>query len=96
MRAATMPKAPAHNPAHALRERSACVDAAIYAQPVDTDHCTEAGAARLKNRIEQYWRERGYSVQVMPVRAPFASEMRSARVDLRSDMVDGMPRGART
>ncbi|MEO0881431.1 MAG: hypothetical protein AAFY34_01750 [Pseudomonadota bacterium] len=56
------------------------------------DWCTEDGAKRLKHKIEQYWSERGYEVNVDLVDACFIAAMRSARTDVRSNMVNGMPR----
>lgn len=57
-----------------------------------TDH---AGASELKARIEAYWRQRGHDVQVMLIEAPFAPALRSARYDVRSEMVNGLPRALR-
>ena len=45
----------------------------------------------MKQRIEEYWRERGYTVDVKLVEAGFVAAMRSARTDVRSDMVNGFP-----
>jgi hypothetical protein len=56
------------------------------------DWCTIEGADRLKRRIVEYWSERGYNVDIKLVDAGFMPAMRSARCDLRSDMVNGMPR----
>lgn len=56
------------------------------------DWCTSEGARRLKQKIEGYWRERGYEVEISLVEAGFMPAMRSARTDVRSDMVNGMPR----
>lgn len=56
------------------------------------DFCTPRGAGRLKEKIEEYWQERGYAVDVEIVDAGFVSAMRSARADVRSDMINGMPR----
>ncbi|MCG8442532.1 MAG: hypothetical protein MI723_12055 [Caulobacterales bacterium] len=56
------------------------------------DWCTQEGARRLKQKIEAYWRDRGYDVEVKLVEAGFMPAMRSARTDVRSDMVNGMPR----
>ena len=56
------------------------------------DWCNEDGAKRLKLKIEQYWSERGYDVNVDLVDACFIAAMRSARTDVRSNMVNGMPR----
>jgi hypothetical protein len=58
---------------------------------MDYDFCNADGARRLKQRIEEYWRERGYSVDVKLIEAGFVAAMRSARTDVRSDMVNGMP-----
>jgi hypothetical protein len=56
------------------------------------DWCTSEGARRLKQKIEAYWRDRGYEVDISLVEAGFMPAMRSARTDVRSDMVNGMPR----
>jgi hypothetical protein len=53
-----------------------------------------AGAAELKTRIESYWRERGHDVQVMLVEGSFTPALRASRVDVRSDLVNGLPRAA--
>ncbi|MGE0597719.1 MAG: phosphoglycolate phosphatase [Hyphomonadaceae bacterium] len=58
---------------------------------MDHDFCNVDGARRLKQRIEEYWRERGYAVEVKLIEAGFVAAMRSARTDVRSDMVNGMP-----
>jgi|CXWL01.1.fsa_nt_gi hypothetical protein len=58
---------------------------------MDHDFCNVDGARRLKQRIEEYWRERGYNVDVKLVEAGFIAAMRSARTDVRSDMVNGLP-----
>ena len=58
---------------------------------MEHDFCNPEGARRLKQRIEEYWRERGYAVDVKLVEAGFVAAMRSARTDVRSDMVNGFP-----
>lgn len=58
------------------------------------DLCTPEGARRLKERIEAYWRERGYEVNVDLVDAGFMPAMRSARTDVRSNLVNGLPKPA--
>lgn len=59
---------------------------------MDSDLCTAVGAKRLAETIQHYWRKRGYDVDVKLVDAGFSAAMRSTRTDVRSDMVDGMPR----
>jgi hypothetical protein len=59
---------------------------------MDNDFCTPDGARRLKQRIEDYWRDKGYAVDVKLVEAGFVPAMRSARFDVRSDLVNGIPR----
>lgn len=56
------------------------------------DWCDEDGAKRLREKINAYWSERGYEVDVDLVEAGFVPAMRSARTDVRSSMVNGMPR----
>ncbi len=58
---------------------------------MDHDFCNVDGARRLKQRIEEYWRERGFTVDIKLVEAGFVAAMRSARTDVRSDMVNGFP-----
>lgn len=57
-----------------------------------SDLCTKNGADRLALQIREFWRKRGYEVSVETREEGFISTMRSARTDLRSDMVNGMPR----
>ena len=58
-----------------------------------SDFCTFDGAKRLKNKIEEYWKNRGFDVNIDLVDAGFVPAMRSARTDVRSNMVNGMPQG---
>jgi hypothetical protein len=58
---------------------------------MDHDFCNVDGARRLKQRIEEYWRDRGFNVDVKLIEAGFVAAMRSARTDVRSDMVNGFP-----
>lgn len=55
--------------------------------------CNTHGAFKLKAKIESYWAERGAKVNVKVVDAEFTPALRSARADVRSDMVNGMPKG---
>ena len=57
-----------------------------------SDLCNNDGASRLANQIKEFWRKRGYDVDVETKAEGFVSTMRSARTDLRSDMINGMPR----
>ncbi|MEL6365189.1 MAG: phosphoglycolate phosphatase [Pseudomonadota bacterium] len=55
------------------------------------DHCTKDGASHLKSLIENYWRRKGFDVDVELVSEGFVPAMRSGRTDLRSNMINGMP-----
>lgn len=57
------------------------------------NYTDRAGASSLKERIQAYWRERGHEVEVHLVEAPFTPAVRAARFDLRSEMINGLPRG---
>jgi hypothetical protein len=57
-----------------------------------SDYCSNDGAARLQSIIRDYWRKQGYDVDVKLVQEGFVSTMRSSRFDVRSNMVNGMPR----
>lgn len=56
------------------------------------DVCSKEGAKKLAAKIEAYWRERGQDVHIRFHDAGFVPSMRSARSDVRSDMVNGLPR----
>jgi len=58
------------------------------------DFCTREGAERLKAQIEAYWAERGKAVKINLVQAGFLPSMRSARTDVRSNMMNGVPVGS--
>ena len=60
----------------------------------ESDFCSREGAHALKAKIEAYWAERGHTVQVMLHNVGFHPAIRAARFDVRSDMVNGMPRNA--
>lgn len=60
----------------------------------EPDYCTEDGAASLKATIEAYWAKRGQHVLISLQNAGFHPAIRAARFDVRSDMVNGQPRGA--
>jgi len=55
------------------------------------DYCTREGAERLKDQIEAYWAERGHDVRVNLVSGGFLASMRSARTDVRSNLINGVP-----
>lgn len=57
-----------------------------------SDLCTGDGATRLATQIKEFWRKRGFEVDVETREEGFVATMRSGRTDLRSDMVNGMPR----
>ena len=48
----------------------------------------------LKEKIEAYWRERGQDVMIALHNVGFHPAIRAARYDVRSDMVNGMPRSS--
>lgn len=58
------------------------------------DYCSREGAIALKEKIEAYWRDRGHHVMVSLQNVGFHPAIRAARFDLRTDMVNGLPRGA--
>ncbi len=62
----------------------------------ESDFCSRGGAQALKSKIEAYWRERGHTVMVALHNVGFHPAIRAARFDVRSDMVNGMPREAAT
>lgn len=58
----------------------------------EVDYCSKEGAAALRRRIERYWAKQNYQVRTKSLYGDFTSTMRSGRYDVRSDMVDGLPR----
>lgn len=57
-----------------------------------TDYTTRKGANALADRIRGHWAKQGHHVSFKLQDAPFMPAMRSGRVDLRSDMLNGWPR----
>lgn len=57
-----------------------------------SDFCSREGASALKQQIEAYWQAKGAKVQVCLADAGFSPQVRIARFDVRSDMVNGLPR----
>lgn len=57
-----------------------------------SDFCSREGALALKEKIEAYWAERGQTVMIVLHNVGFHPAIRAARFDVRSDMVNGMPR----
>lgn len=57
------------------------------------DYCTHAGADVLRRKIESYWKERGCDVMVTLHNVGFHPAIRAARYEIRSDLVNGLPRG---
>lgn len=60
----------------------------------ESDFCSKDGALALKEKIEAYWRERGQNVMLSLHNVGFHPAIRAARYDVRSDMINGMPRAA--
>lgn len=59
----------------------------------DEETCTRAGAERLKQLIEDYWARKGHIVTATIVEQSFHPAIRTGRFDIRSDMVNALPRG---
>ena len=60
----------------------------------EADYCSQDGAQALKAKIEAYWAARGQHVMVALHNVGFHPAIRAARFDVRSDMVNGRPRGS--
>ena len=56
-----------------------------------SDLCNTDGAQRLAKKIQDFWRKQGFDVKVEMKEEGFVSTMRSARTDVRSNMINGMP-----
>lgn len=59
------------------------------------EYTDRSGASEIKARIEAYWRERGHEIQVMLVDGGFSASLRASRVDVRSDLLNGLPNARR-
>ena len=59
----------------------------------EADYCSQHGASALKAMIEAYWAARGQQVMVALHNVGFHPAIRAARFDVRSDMLNGRPRG---
>lgn len=76
---------------NALRAETPALGRADY-EPAD--YTSREGAEALKDRIEAYWRARGMTVMLSLQHVGFHPAIRAARFDVRSDMVNGLPRTA--
>lgn len=81
---------------YALQKEGADPDLDVWASSngvrEPSDFCSREGAHALKAKIEAYWRERGHDVTIALHNVGFHPAIRAARYDVRSDMVNGMPR----
>ena len=75
----------------ARRRHTGAKSGALLPSPSEEDYLDIDGASRLKQKIEAYWRARGHNVQIFFQHGPFVPALRSARVDIRSTMVNGFP-----
>lgn len=57
----------------------------------EREHCTAAGAENLRQRIKDYWYQRGYLVSAWTEANKWSCATRVARVDVRTDMANGLP-----
>lgn len=58
------------------------------------DYCTAEGARILKGRIARFWADKDKRVSIHGVVGSYSSCGYTTRMDLRSDMVNGLPREA--
>ena len=77
---------------HALQAERADESVDVRADREPADYTSREGAMAIKAKIEAYWRERGKDVMVALHNVGFHPAIRAARFDVRSDMVNGLPR----
>lgn len=53
---------------------------------------TERGANACAHKVREYWRRRGYAVNVWTEPQCFVPRMRAAWYAVRSDLINGLPR----
>ena len=58
----------------------------------EQDLSTKTGAAVLVAKIREYWSERGFAVLLTVEEKGFHPATRAVRFEVRSDLVDGLPR----
>lgn len=56
------------------------------------DLSTRSGAAALAAKIREYWSDRGFEVLLSVEEKGFHPATRAVRFEVRSDLVDGLPR----
>ena len=83
----------------ALQKEDADADFEIWREAArdarePADFCSRAGAVALKEKIEAYWRARGHHMMIALHNVGFHPAIRAARYDVRSDMVNGLPRAS--
>ena len=60
--------------------------------PPQDEWCDEQGALAIAERIKAYWAKRGFHVETRVIYQPFSHGMRSGRYDVRSDLMNALPR----
>lgn len=83
-----MPRA---RPVHRLSAEEAALTVAIADERRGEGE--RARNLRLKATIEEFWRGRGYAVTVELVEGGFHPSVRETRIELRSQMKNGLPIG---
>lgn len=59
----------------------------------ETDYFTQEGATELARRINAFWTAKGKAPVISLHRVNYDAGVRGARFDIRSDMLNGKPRG---
>ena len=62
-----------------------------YQPRCSAEWCSDPAASELRNKIEAYWRKRGFAIQTEAVDAEYVDTCRTARVDIRSNLINGLP-----
>ena len=63
--------------------------------PGEIDYVTKAGARELQNKLKDFWRDPkngGHRINTGEHNNGFHPAIREARFDVRSDMINGLPR----
>lgn len=57
------------------------------------DQCSEAGARKLAEALRNHWRAQGFDVKAVVEPVGFFQQARTVVYAVRSDMVNGLPKG---
>lgn len=79
------------------RGRQTLIETGLISRPIapyeePRECCNKAGADRIARMIIEKWASKGYAVNIKLIQQEYNATARSTRWDIRSDMINGLPK----